>query len=121
MRVIYLWYYDNKYEVVTDSEQPMVEVSHGPDTVDRIPPGRFLVPRPRLSELLDRGLSSRLVLVSAPAGFSIAALRTISPTIGKIAASLLEGPQTPPAESIAAILIGGADKGRRPDLRRGIL
>jgi LuxR family transcriptional regulator, maltose regulon positive regulatory protein len=30
---------------------------------------RGLVPRPRLSERLDRGTASTLVLVSAPAGF----------------------------------------------------
>jgi len=37
-----------------------------------IPPARprdSIVPRPRLVELLDRGLSSRLILVSAPPGF----------------------------------------------------
>ena len=30
---------------------------------------RALVPRPRLSERLDRGTASKLTLVSAPAGF----------------------------------------------------
>ncbi len=32
-------------------------------------PRRGLVPRPRLSERLDRGAESKLTLVSAPAGF----------------------------------------------------
>ena len=36
---------------------------------------RGLVPRPRLSERLDRGIASKLMLVSAPAGFGKATLR----------------------------------------------
>jgi transcriptional activator len=36
---------------------------------------RGLVPRPRLSERLDRGTASKLTLVSAPAGFAAAAAR----------------------------------------------
>ncbi len=32
-------------------------------------PRRGLVPRPRLRERLDRGTASKLMLVSAPAGF----------------------------------------------------
>ena len=37
---------------------------------------RALVPRPRLSERLDRGTASKLTLVSAPAGFGKTTLRT---------------------------------------------
>jgi LuxR family maltose regulon positive regulatory protein len=39
-------------------------------------PRRGLVPRPRLSERLDRGTASKLVLVSAPAGFGKTTLVT---------------------------------------------
>ena len=39
-------------------------------------PRRDLVPRPRLSERLDRGTASKLVLVSAPAGFGKTTLVT---------------------------------------------
>jgi LuxR family transcriptional regulator, maltose regulon positive regulatory protein len=39
-------------------------------------PRRGLVPRPRLSERLDRGTASRLTLVSAPAGFGKTTLLT---------------------------------------------
>jgi len=39
-------------------------------------PRRGLVPRPRLSERLDRGTASKLVLVSAPAGFGKTTLLT---------------------------------------------
>ncbi|HBW20745.1 MAG: hypothetical protein ACLQK8_14230 [Streptosporangiaceae bacterium] len=37
---------------------------------------RDLVPRPRLSERLDRGTASKLMLVSAPAGFGKTTLIT---------------------------------------------
>ena len=39
-------------------------------------PRRGLVPRPHLSERLDRGTASKLVLVSAPAGFGKTTLLT---------------------------------------------
>jgi len=53
---------------------------------------RGLVPRPRLSERLDRGAASRLVLVSAPAGFGKTTLLT----------EWLAGPATPAGERLAA-------------------
>ena len=39
-------------------------------------PRRGLVPRPRLSQRLDRGTTSKLMLVSAPAGFGKTTLLT---------------------------------------------
>ena len=56
---------------------------------------RGLVPRPRLSERLDRGAASRLVLVSAPAGFGKTTLLT---------EWLAAGPATPAGERPAAWL-----------------
>src|SRR5579863_5575587 len=56
---------------------------------------RGLVPRPRLSERLDRGAASRLVLVSAPAGFGKTTLLT---------EWLAAGPATPAGERRAAWL-----------------
>ena len=56
---------------------------------------RGLVPRPRLSERLDRGAASKLMLVSAPAGFGKTTLLTgwlaagrAAPSDGRLAAWL---------------------------------
>ena len=54
-----------------------------------------LVPRPRLSERLDRGTASKLVLVSAPAGFGKTTL---------LAEWLAAGPAAPADERLAAWL-----------------
>ena len=56
---------------------------------------RDLVPRPRLSERLDRGTASRLTLVSAPAGFGKTTLVT---------EWLAAGPAAPADERLAAWL-----------------
>src|SRR5437588_5514303 len=56
---------------------------------------RGLVPRPRLSERLDRGAASKLVLVSAPAGFGKTTLLT---------EWLAAGPAAPADERLAAWL-----------------
>jgi LuxR family transcriptional regulator, maltose regulon positive regulatory protein len=56
---------------------------------------RGLVPRPRLSERLDRGAASRLTLVSAPAGFGKTTLVT---------EWLAAGPAAPADERLAAWL-----------------
>jgi LuxR family maltose regulon positive regulatory protein len=56
---------------------------------------RDLVPRPRLSERLDRGTASKLTLVSAPAGFGKTTLVT---------AWLAAGPAAPANERLAAWL-----------------
>jgi LuxR family transcriptional regulator, maltose regulon positive regulatory protein len=61
--------------------------------VPRFRPG--LVPRPRLSERLDRGTASKLVLVSAPAGFGKTTL---------LAEWLAAGPAAPADERLAAWL-----------------
>src|ERR1700722_4085035 len=58
-------------------------------------PRRGLVPRPRLSERLDRGAASKLMLVSAPAGFGKTTLLT---------EWLAAGPPTPAGERLAACL-----------------
>jgi ATP/maltotriose-dependent transcriptional regulator MalT len=58
-------------------------------------PRRGLVPRPRLSERLDRGAASRLTLVSAPAGFGKTTLLT---------EWLAAGPAAPAGERLAAWL-----------------
>jgi LuxR family maltose regulon positive regulatory protein len=55
---------------------------------------RGLVPRPRLSERLDRGAASKLMLVSAPAGFGKTTLLT----------EWLAGPAGPASERLAAWL-----------------
>ena len=56
---------------------------------------RGLVPRPRLSERLDRGIASKLTLVSAPAGFGKTTLLT---------EWLAAGPATPADQRLAAWL-----------------
>ena len=56
---------------------------------------RGLVPRPRLSERLDRGAASKLMLVSAPAGFGKTTL---------LAEWLVAGPPAPTNEGSAAWL-----------------
>ena len=56
---------------------------------------RGLVPRPRLSERLDRGAASKLMLVSAPAGFGKTTLLT---------EWLAAGPAAPADERLAAWL-----------------
>ena len=56
---------------------------------------RGLVPRPRLSERLDRGTASKLMLVSAPAGFGKTTLLT---------EWLAAGPAAPAGERLAAWL-----------------
>ena len=56
---------------------------------------RDLVPRPRLSERLDRGTASKLTLVSAPAGFGKTTLLT---------EWLAAGPDGPAGERLAAWL-----------------
>ena len=56
---------------------------------------RDLVPRPRLSERLDRGTASKLTLVSAPAGFGKTTLLT---------EWLAAGPAAPAGERLAAWL-----------------
>ncbi|MDQ1620431.1 MAG: hypothetical protein QOE19_3000 [Actinomycetota bacterium] len=56
---------------------------------------RVLVPRPRLSERMDRGATSRLMLVSAPAGFGKTTL---------LAEWLAAGPAAPTDERSAAWL-----------------
>ena len=56
---------------------------------------RGLVPRPRLSERLDRGTASKLTLVSAPAGFGKTTLLT---------EWLAAGPAAPAGERLAAWL-----------------
>jgi LuxR family maltose regulon positive regulatory protein len=102
--------------------------------------------RPRLSERLDRGASSKLVLISAPAGFGkttlltewlaarpsaladdrlaawlsldrgdndpasfwayvIAALQTVASGVGEGALDLLDGPQSPPIETVLTALL----------------
>ena len=107
---------------------------------------RGLVPRPRLSERLDRGIASKLMLVSAPAGFGkttlltewlaagpaapaderlvawlsldrgdndpasfwtyvIAALRTVASEVGESALALLQGPRSPPIETVLTALL----------------
>ena len=58
-------------------------------------PRRGLVPRPRLSERLDRGTASKLMLVSAPAGFGKTTLLT---------EWLAAGPAAPADERLAAWL-----------------
>ena len=58
-------------------------------------PRRGLVPRPRLSERLDRGAASKLMLVSAPAGFGKTTLLT---------EWLAAGPAAPADERLAAWL-----------------
>jgi LuxR family transcriptional regulator, maltose regulon positive regulatory protein len=58
-------------------------------------PRRGLVPRPRLSERLDRGAASRLMLVSAPAGFGKTTLLT---------EWLAAGPAAPAEERLVAWL-----------------
>ena len=58
-------------------------------------PRRGLVPRPRLSERLDRGSASKLMLVSAPAGFGKTTL---------LAEWLAAGPAAPTDERSAAWL-----------------
>ena len=58
-------------------------------------PRRGLVPRPRLSERLDRGTASKLMLVSAPAGFGKTTLLT---------EWLAAGPAAPGNERLAAWL-----------------
>ena len=58
-------------------------------------PRRGLVPRPRLSELLDRGAASKLMLVSAPAGFGKTTLLT---------EWLAAGPAAPADERLVAWL-----------------
>ena len=58
-------------------------------------PRRGLVPRPRLSERLDRGTASRLMLVSAPAGFGKTTLLT---------EWLAAGPAGPAGERLVAWL-----------------
>ncbi len=58
-------------------------------------PRRGLVPRPRLSELLDRGAASKLMLVSAPAGFGKTTLLT---------EWLAAGPAAPAGERLVAWL-----------------
>ena len=61
--------------------------------VPRARPG--LVPRPRLSERLDRGIAAKLMLVSAPAGFGKTTL---------LAEWLAKGPAAPTVERSAAWL-----------------
>src|SRR5947208_2161343 len=61
--------------------------------VPRSRPG--LVPRPRLSERLDRGAASKLMLISAPAGFGKTTL---------LAEWLAAGPAAPTNERSAAWL-----------------
>ena len=56
---------------------------------------RGLVPRPRLSERLDRGIASKLMLVSAPAGFGKTTLLT---------EWLAAGPAAPAGERLVAWL-----------------
>lgn len=56
---------------------------------------RALVPRPRLSERLDRGAASKLMLVSAPAGFGKTTL---------VAEWLAAGPAAPSDERSGAWL-----------------
>jgi LuxR family transcriptional regulator, maltose regulon positive regulatory protein len=58
-------------------------------------PRHGLVPRPRLSERLERGAASRLTLVSAPAGFGKTTL---------LAEWLAAGPAAPAGERLAAWL-----------------
>jgi LuxR family transcriptional regulator, maltose regulon positive regulatory protein len=58
-------------------------------------PRRALVPRPRLSERLDRGSTSKLILISAPAGFGKTTLLT---------EWLAAGPAAPADERLAAWL-----------------
>ena len=58
-------------------------------------PRRGQVPRPRLSERLDRGAASKLMLVSAPAGFGKTTLLT---------EWLAAGPAAPAGERLAAWL-----------------
>jgi LuxR family maltose regulon positive regulatory protein len=58
-------------------------------------PRRALVPRPRLSQRLDRGSTSKLILISAPAGFGKTTLLT---------EWLAAGPAAPADERLAAWL-----------------
>jgi LuxR family maltose regulon positive regulatory protein len=58
-------------------------------------PRPALVPRPRLSQRLDRGTTSKLILISAPAGFGKTTLLT---------EWLAAGPATPADERLAAWL-----------------
>ena len=58
-------------------------------------PRRALVPRPRLSQRLDRGTTSKLILISAPAGFGKTTLLT---------EWLAAGPAAPADERLAAWL-----------------
>jgi LuxR family maltose regulon positive regulatory protein len=58
-------------------------------------PRHGLVLRPRLSERLDRGTTSKLMLVSAPAGFGKTTL---------VAEWLAAGPAAPAGERLAAWL-----------------
>src|ERR1022692_2107324 len=60
-----------------------------------VPRSRGGLPRPRLSERLDRGTASKLMLVSAPAGFGKTTLLT---------EWLAAGPAAPAAERLAAWL-----------------
>jgi LuxR family maltose regulon positive regulatory protein len=99
-----------------------------------------LVPRPRLLECLNAGLSSNLTLLCAPAGFGkttllvewlettqyqsawltlergdneisafvhalVSTLRTVFPNACPATASLLQGPQFPPPDRVASLLL----------------
>jgi LuxR family transcriptional regulator, maltose regulon positive regulatory protein len=66
---------------------------------------RRVVPRPRLAELLDRGTESKLVLVSAPAGFGKTTL---------VAEWLAAGPAAPTERSAAWLSLDRATTILRP-------
>ena len=61
-------------------------------------PRRGLVPRPRLQDRLHRGLASRLMLVSAPAGFGKTTL--LVDWMAAVSSSL------PPAATVPAVRPG---------------
>ena len=75
--------------------------------VPRPRPG--LVSRPRLSERLDRGAASKLMLVSAPAGFGKTTL---------LAEWLAAGPAAPTDERLTAWLVANKTGDKR--LRAGV-
>ena len=64
---------------------------------------RGLVLRPRLSERLDRGTASKLVLVSAPAGFGKTTLLT--EWLAARPPALADGQRRPGSRSIRATMI----------------
>ena len=64
-----------------------------------------LVARPLLIERLNAGLSGKLTLVAAPAGYVISAFQTVDSSLGKVSQTVLQSSPLPPIETILTILI----------------